>query len=488
MPDAVTEYYRRRERRLQMRADSTGSTGRRNALLRAIRRNRKRELREDDDGNSGWVTLESDNHVLIENSTVVGGAGGSLNGTTLSSAKSTMSSKQKTLAKLNNKLSMAKTNRYYSTSEATRETLKDCPVGTVFKYHNGILLKQARKTGDNTYELIDDDGKVVARDYVEKSISGVPIFTDYMGGANQTNYTEQMPAGTSTEEWSTSKEYKAARAKAEEDYNTARNSAYQEFFLERSQITVQRQKVSSEYWKRISEAKSAGDTDEVNRLRKEMENANAEFAALTVTANDVYHEKCDEAERTYLSVFDVDYRYKKISGEHSMEEDGDPAVINPKGLTKNCQRCAVAYELRRRGYDVRVSAGESGELGKQNSIESCFQDTEKTYISGNDNSLITNVEQITELMQSYGKGARALISVAWNGYSFGHAFNLEVGNDNKVYIVDSQVGMREELTATGKSGQRFKLAEDCVIIRTDTAKLTSRVEEYAVRNTKAKSK
>ena len=491
MPDAVTEYYRRRERRLQMRADSTGSTGRRNALLRAIRRNRKRELREDDDGNSGWVTLESGNHVLIENSTVVGGAGGSLNGTTLSSAKSTMSGKQKTLAKLNNKLATAQTNVWYSAKQATKEVLRDLPVGSTFKFQQkwSIQLVEAKKTGDNLFELTNQDGKVVSRTDIMDTIKGVPIFTDYMGGSTNTTYTEELPSSSGQEQsWSSNAEYKAAREKAQADYEKALDQVREDKNREISKINKQDYEVRSGLMNQIKAAWDAGNTAEEERLKAEYENVTAEFAALRITADDAYSEKLKELESEYLSVFDADYRYKQISGEHSMEEDGDRSTINPKGLYSNCQRCAVAYELRRRGYDAKVSQGNGGELGRPDNIEKCFQDTETTYISGNDNSLYTNIDQITSLMQSYGTGARALIMVSWREKSYGHALNLEVGSDNKVYVVDSQAGTCEELTSSGKTGEKFAKADDCIIIRTDTATLTSQVEKYAVRNTKKKTK
>lgn len=49
---------------------------------------RQRESRLDADGDSGWITTESGAHVLINNGTVVGGAGGNLTGRTLSGAQS----------------------------------------------------------------------------------------------------------------------------------------------------------------------------------------------------------------------------------------------------------------------------------------------------------------------------------------------------------------------------------------------------------------
>lgn len=55
---------------------------------------------------------------------------------------------------------------------------------------------------------------------------------------------------------------------------------------------------------------------------------------------------------------------KKIEGKHSREED--VKKINPKfgkerGTTMNCTMCSAAYEMRRRGYDVKAALSERGE-------------------------------------------------------------------------------------------------------------------------------
>ena len=80
LDSSISVYRRKRRKRLQMRLDSSTSAAEKKRIRRAIRL--------DVEGDTGWITLENGNHVMIENGTVTGGAEGSLNGTTLSNAES----------------------------------------------------------------------------------------------------------------------------------------------------------------------------------------------------------------------------------------------------------------------------------------------------------------------------------------------------------------------------------------------------------------
>lgn len=94
--------------------------------------------------------------------------------------------------------------------------------------------------------------------------------------------------------------------------------------------------------------------------------------------------------------------------------------------SSNCQRCVLAYEARRRGYDVTALPTYSGDLLPYG----------KDYLRGLSNPKTVDVgkskTKIENEMRSYGKGARAIIGVRRGNN--GHVFIAENMNGNIVYI------------------------------------------------------
>lgn len=185
----------------------------------------------------------------------------------------------------------------------------------------------------------------------------------------------------------------------------------------------------------------------------------------------------DKAEKEYRSAFEPDYEYRKIEGTHRVEDDASKEVINPDGTMMNCQRCAVAFELRRRGYDVMASDGEADGLGMPSEIMRCFVGSEQESFSSTDSDEITT--GVRDKMLSWGDGSRALVCATFDGYA--HAFNMCVSGE-EVSVIDSQIGATWSDKTSLESGGRVNLgldgAKNVLLIRTDKAKLGIDTERY----------
>lgn len=143
----------------------------------------------------------------------------------------------------------------------------------------------------------------------------------------------------------------------------------------------------------------------------------------------------------------------------------------------NCQRCVIAYEARRRGFDVTARPASlldepakhaEHEKGWANVFENGSSDLCQIYgstpeeIKGNINSV----------MKSCGNGTRAVVEVHINNKK-GHVFIAEYIN-GKTHFIDPQTGERDVgyIFDLGISANRTRL------LRTDDKKFTSLIEEY----------
>lgn len=112
-------------------------------------------------------------------------------------------------------------------------------------------------------------------------------------------------------------------------------------------------------------------------------------------------------------------------------------------FSENCQRCVVAYEMRRRGYDVTaqptfendrlptvIYTGKQGEL-RQGMWTSAFKHARPVSVGAkNTKDVYGNVRN---KMHEFGKGSRAVVSVGWKNGG-GHVFIVENQNGRMVYI------------------------------------------------------
>ena len=137
-----------------------------------------------------------------------------------------------------------------------------------------------------------------------------------------------------------------------------------------------------------------------------------------------------------------------------MDEAEDLKRVNPEinnfnsNTKSNCMLCTTAYELRRRGYDVR--AEKAGIGYDDNDINRWFPDAKlKSIDMGKENQLGKTISATVGLNNNYAKeviksiekdqpnGARGNLIVRWGGGG-AHSMVYEIKN-NKLVILDSQL-------------------------------------------------
>ena len=184
----------------------------------------------------------------------------------------------------------------------------------------------------------------------------------------------------------------------------------------------------------------------------------------------------------------IDYLTKTHTVAHSPELALSRTNPNFKGragdpYSINCQRCAVAYELQRRGYDVEAL----GNFGRQDGHSSYagilknfgLKDGDDVRCGGWEGwegwrkatSPTKAVSNVHDAMESWGNGSRGAL-VLTRAMGSGHIVNLEFIN-GKVHLNDGQTGK----SFVGKKAVREYLTNQRTdfsnlrIFRTDNATL-----------------
>ena len=164
-------------------------------------------------------------------------------------------------------------------------------------------------------------------------------------------------------------------------------------------------------------------------------------------------------------------------------QNEDMAVCNPKYLKggvykNNCISCALAYDMRRRGYDVESSpidttSATNGSLP----VQLGFYKGEKleTYEVPNDPDVA--VKQFTKNIVSYGDGSRGMLRIRWKNGD-GHAVVWEV-NDGSVIVRDPQNNTIIDLS------EYMRRAKTFYYFRTDNLEPTEKVTRF-VKNQNSK--
>lgn len=128
--------------------------------------------------------------------------------------------------------------------------------------------------------------------------------------------------------------------------------------------------------------------------------------------------------------------------EMTMQQDAER--VNPRyrtweyGVYSNCAFCSMAYDLRRRGYDVKAGLLNDGMFEKQ--IAGMYKDAKfKNISSAANTSLKVRGDMVEKEFLKQGDGARGIVTVSWSGWGGGHAMGYEIAN-GKFNLVDAQVG------------------------------------------------
>jgi hypothetical protein len=181
------------------------------------------------------------------------------------------------------------------------------------------------------------------------------------------------------------------------------------------------------------------------------------------------------------------FSYKKIDGPHGIIQDC--AKVNPLykdkkavGVRNNCVSCSVAYELRRRGYDVKskpnaifdpISAHiKSAGYGNESYIKAVF----KKYNKNLKRTSVSDFQQLdTILSKNYPDGSRGIINFK-RAKKSGHSICWEVKN-KKLYFIDAQCNRVYHTTSKFFKKQKFS-KNDIHFIRLDNLEIShNRIKE-----------
>lgn len=127
--------------------------------------------------------------------------------------------------------------------------------------------------------------------------------------------------------------------------------------------------------------------------------------------------------------------------------------------SSNCQRAVLAYEARRRGYDVTALPTYNGDMLTYG------RDYMKALSNPNTVNTGKSVRKIEAQMKSYGDKSRAIITVSRSGN--GHSFIAE-NHNGKISYIDPQTNEKY-------SGLSLSHVTDSSVMRVDNQKFT----EYA---------
>lgn len=181
---------------------------------------------------------------------------------------------------------------------------------------------------------------------------------------------------------------------------------------------------------------------------------------------------------------------KEALGTKGQEKSMGDAMIgsNPnysgdyREYSENCQRVVVAYEARRRGYDVQAQATYPGDelnriayIDQKNGIArgkwmGAFQGAKPVNVSaGSEKGVMDNIDS---KMKNWGEGSRGVVQIFYKGGG-GHVFNVERKN-GKTHYIEAQTGRVKDF---GKTLDHVKTGA-VALVRTDNLKLSDRAKNF----------
>lgn len=171
---------------------------------------------------------------------------------------------------------------------------------------------------------------------------------------------------------------------------------------------------------------------------------------------------------------------KAMSHETANELRGNPNYVKGGGYRINCQSCVVAYELRRRGYDVEAQENtrKSGNIPYE--LSTC---TEKAwldesgnkpkkqraggwYFEGYKQKNKTYKQMMSEFATLTSTPGRYHIDFGWKGSRSGHIITMERFADGTMRVYDPQNG--RVITDFATYAKQFALKWGIDILRVDT--------------------
>lgn len=174
-----------------------------------------------------------------------------------------------------------------------------------------------------------------------------------------------------------------------------------------------------------------------------------------------------------------------INEENRKERTSDDYDLLEFG---NCVSCTMAYEMRKRGYDVvaadRKKLGFLEDTATLGHAEDAFIGGEFEKLDYSDGGLFEAIAK------SSPPGSRGNIAVNWKSANYGHSMAYEVDRDGTVRIVDAQTtDVYADSSEDGISGS-FVFSEENLesrinsvyIMRTDNLQVTEDILDYVEKN------
>lgn len=138
---------------------------------------------------------------------------------------------------------------------------------------------------------------------------------------------------------------------------------------------------------------------------------------------------------------------------------------------KNCQRAVVAYELRRRGYNVKASPRENERFGTgYRTAINAFGKKSRIRVPRLKKKRNQAIQE--EMLYRLKPGERGVLSWGWDGSrTSGHTINVE-RTKNGVLYVDPQIGKKAKTFSEYMRRNRDTVRQNTVdFTRTDNAKI-----------------
>lgn len=154
--------------------------------------------------------------------------------------------------------------------------------------------------------------------------------------------------------------------------------------------------------------------------------------------------------------------------------------------TSNCQRCIIAYEMRRRGYDVEANKYNGNKDPIYNVRLSCgrafldfdsMRDIKNYDVQPNGEKYSSRgalIHAMEKDMKAEGEGARFALIWKWKNSNWGHTVNAEI-IDGEVRIFDSQDNTQS--TIKDLIDNKSIRATTLQVVRLDNKVLSNRLED-----------
>lgn len=180
---------------------------------------------------------------------------------------------------------------------------------------------------------------------------------------------------------------------------------------------------------------------------------------------------------------DIDNSYKKANAEgYAQSLKAEYKSAERKKYTNNCQRCVIAYEMRRRGYDVEAAEWQNDGLGiGYRNLSKSFSDFKEENVHHYNNDKYGNkfssrgalIRQMAKDMLEEPEGARFILNWDWKCFDAGHTVNAEKRNGT-IEIYDAQNGKKYSIKDL--IDRKDLRATTLEWIRTDNLLLSSNLE------------